>query len=419
VPSSDVFINFDDTVRPCLFIETVALRDEYAGDEVRFSGPGLKDGGAVLNECGNFGVSGHSSPNFLAFNCHAQLSGGGVPRGTEVLTFSQPVRRLSAYVGSRVDSGAAMRVFALSSSGTVLDSDAVYLRPDLQMIEVASTVGISQVLIGIQSPCVWVLDDLGFDFFPLVAIPIDILPRLCPNLLSPPLREIDYVRLRPMSAGAVPLLPALPVAILGSAEFDARCLDSGTARLEGLAPFRYEYRDIAGPLPSRESGECECTDRGPDGFTDMVLYFDRKKLMEALEPWTEGEMRTLTLTARTRTQQPAMGRDCVVYKTVGLRHLAGAEATEMTGLGANIPNPFNAATTITYSLSDDGPVRLEVFDVLGRRVVTLVDRFEGAGPHDVLWNGGDERGQAVASGMYFYRLTTSAISETRKMVLLK
>ncbi|MEW5702761.1 MAG: T9SS type A sorting domain-containing protein [Candidatus Zixiibacteriota bacterium] len=419
VPNSDVFINFDDTVRPCLFVQTVALRNEYAGQEVRFMGPGGKDGGAVLDDCGNFHVNGYSQPNFLAFNCNAFLSDSGVPRGPEVLMFSRPVRRASALVGSNTDAGKTLHFIARNSSGVAVDSGSIVLSANLQPIEVQSNGGISTFVIDLAGVCVWVLDDLSFDFLPTLTIDIDILPRACPNLISPPLREMDLVSLRPMSARAMPPLPALPVAVLGSENFDAHCLDSGSIRLEGMAPFKYEYRDIARPLVSRESGKCECTDRGPDGYDDMVFYFDRAKLMEMLGPWNEGEVRTLALTARTCTQMPAVGQDCVVYKHLGVRNLAGAEAMAPFGLGTNIPNPFNAATTITYSLADDGPVRLDVFDVLGRRVTTLVDRFESAGPHEVSWTGRDERGQTVASGMYFYRLIAGGTSDTKKMVLLK
>ena len=62
---------------------------------------------------------------------------------------------------------------------------------------------------------------------------------------------------------------------------------------------------------------------------------------------------------------------------------------------------------------------MEVYDILGRRVKTLVDGFESVGQHTAIWNGQDDNDNSVASGMYFYRLTTSDETQTRKMILMK
>jgi hypothetical protein len=88
-------------------------------------------------------------------------------------------------------------------------------------------------------------------------------------------------------------------------------------------------------------------------------------------------------------------------------------------LGSNYPNPFNASTVISYRLDADVHVKIEVFDILGRRVSTLVDKDEPAGSHQVIWNGSDAQGNLVASGVYFYRLSTSGSIQAKKMVLLK
>ncbi|MCZ6767337.1 MAG: T9SS type A sorting domain-containing protein [bacterium] len=86
----------------------------------------------------------------------------------------------------------------------------------------------------------------------------------------------------------------------------------------------------------------------------------------------------------------------------------------------NTPNPFNPTTVIQYDMPPaGGAVKLEVFDVFGRLVNTLVDGFVDGGPQFANWDGRDARGATVASGVYFYRLRASGFSETRKMVLLK
>lgn len=88
-------------------------------------------------------------------------------------------------------------------------------------------------------------------------------------------------------------------------------------------------------------------------------------------------------------------------------------------LRPNYPNPFNPATTIEYALPRSVPVRLEVFDLLGRPVATLVNGMQTAGTHQVVWDGTNDRGEPAASGLYFYRLTAGEHRETRKMLFLK
>lgn len=88
-------------------------------------------------------------------------------------------------------------------------------------------------------------------------------------------------------------------------------------------------------------------------------------------------------------------------------------------LEQNFPNPFNPITRIQFNLSRTDKVKLEVFNSLGQRVATLIDDIRPVGAHTVYWNGADDGGQPVASGIYFYKLTAGNQSETRKMVLLK
>jgi len=96
-----------------------------------------------------------------------------------------------------------------------------------------------------------------------------------------------------------------------------------------------------------------------------------------------------------------------------------AQTGEPARLLAARPNPFNPATTIGYSLSNDTAAELAVFSLAGRRVRTLVDGFVPAGEHEVAWDGLDDRGTPVASGVYFYTLRVGDALETRRMVLLK
>lgn len=86
-------------------------------------------------------------------------------------------------------------------------------------------------------------------------------------------------------------------------------------------------------------------------------------------------------------------------------------------LDQNVPNPFNPMTSIRYTLARPGHVRMDVFDVAGRHLVTLIDAYRAAGPHAVALD--MEDAGVVASGIYFYRLKTPGFTQTRKMLLLK
>ena len=85
----------------------------------------------------------------------------------------------------------------------------------------------------------------------------------------------------------------------------------------------------------------------------------------------------------------------------------------------NYPNPFNPGTSITFEIPQAGRVRLDVFDLAGRRVKTLQDGWISQGRHTVQWDGRDTQGNGVASGQYFYRLSVGTRTETRKMQLVR
>jgi hypothetical protein len=85
----------------------------------------------------------------------------------------------------------------------------------------------------------------------------------------------------------------------------------------------------------------------------------------------------------------------------------------------NYPNPFNPSTTIDYSIPKAEDVTLEIYNLLGQRVVTLVDENQTAGEHTVQWNGFSQDGQPVSSGVYFYKLISGEYSSIKKMMLLR
>lgn len=89
-------------------------------------------------------------------------------------------------------------------------------------------------------------------------------------------------------------------------------------------------------------------------------------------------------------------------------------------LSQNYPNPFNPNTSIKFSIPKVGKVRLEVFNVGGSLIKSIIDsEVMQAGEYDVKWNGTDNAGQRVASGIYFARLTTQNYMQSIKMNLIK
>lgn len=98
----------------------------------------------------------------------------------------------------------------------------------------------------------------------------------------------------------------------------------------------------------------------------------------------------------------------------GARELAPSASLEQ-----NFPNPFNPATTIEFALESPQRVLLQIYDVRGTLVRSLVDARLGAGPHTASWTGVNESGRAVASGVYYYRLEAGSTTLTKRMVLLK
>lgn len=88
-------------------------------------------------------------------------------------------------------------------------------------------------------------------------------------------------------------------------------------------------------------------------------------------------------------------------------------------LAQNYPNPFNPSTTIAFSVPEEQHVRVEVFDILGRLVTTLVNEEMAVGNYKVTWNGSDRNGLWTVSGVYFYRLQARSFTSIKKMIMLK
>ena len=150
------------------------------------------------------------------------------------------------------------------------------------------------------------------------------------------------------------------------------------------------------------------------------------------EPQLEGRVRL-------SSGQPAAGVQVRLFDLTDLRRFVGTTTDEAGffalslqtfstkrgtalptdfALGQNYPNPFNPSTIIPYQLPASAHVRLEVFNVLGQRLATLVDAEQSAGAHTTQWDATDASGRAVGAGVYIYRLSSGGMTESRRMVLV-
>jgi hypothetical protein len=127
---------------------------------------------------------------------------------------------------------------------------------------------------------------------PVMPINLDIKPQSCPNPLNVKSRGL------------------LPVAILGSEDFDVSSIDAVSICLAGVAPIRSSYEDVATPVS--DSNECECSTEGPDGFLDLTLKFETQRIVEAIGEVDHGDELVLELTGVLSDETRIGGRDCVL-----------------------------------------------------------------------------------------------------------
>ena len=88
-------------------------------------------------------------------------------------------------------------------------------------------------------------------------------------------------------------------------------------------------------------------------------------------------------------------------------------------LHQNYPNPFNPVTTIRYDVPKQALVTMEIYNLLGQRVATLVNGIQEPGYHAILWNGTNMHGAAMSSGMYFYHIQAGDYRAVKKLILVK
>ena len=159
------------------------------------------------------------------------------------------------------------------------------------------------------------------------------------------------------------------------------------------------------------------------GFTGYKVYRDGDMISEInnisatlyVDPSVPPGIHTYYLTAIYGTHESIPSNEEVVEVTD-----AGVVLpADRTALKGNVPNPFNPTTAISFSLETPGNVTLEIFNVKGEKVRTLVNEHFDAASHSIVWNGKDDLGRTSASGVYFYKMRTGSFTSTKKMLLMK
>jgi hypothetical protein len=129
---------------------------------------------------------------------------------------------------------------------------------------------------------------------PALAVAVDIKPGSCPNPLNVKSKGV------------------LPVAVLGSEDFDVTDIDVLSVRLAGIAAIRSNYEDVATLLV--DANECKCSAEGPDGYTDLILKFDTQAIVTAIGEVNDSDEWILELTGVLYDDTPIVGEDCVIIR---------------------------------------------------------------------------------------------------------
>ncbi len=173
-------------------------------------------------------------------------------------------------------------------------------------------------------------------------------------------------------------------------------------------------------------GVCKGAVRVEGNYTDICVYLEDNQIMNTENTELVLHYNSKSAIGQSRSFKPAADK-LTRHAEPGLSFytLQLSEESELDKLAPtlhllqNYPNPFNPSTTIAYELAIDGPVCLEIFNVRGQKVATLVNKRQISGLQKLIWDGKDDHGLLVGSGIYHYRLRTENGSSTQKMLLLK
>ena len=164
------------------------------------------------------------------------------------------------------------------------------------------------------------------------------------------------------------------------------------------------------------------TDTNPNNFT----IISGANYIQAPTEWTEYTYPLTGYPGNVYVGIQCLSNDAFIFFVDDVLVNGGGSANDDPGvpvvateLHGNFPNPFNPQTTIRYSVKEATPVTIEIYNVKGQVVKTLVSEAKASGHYTATWNGRDHNNQPVSSGVYFYKMRAGKYSNTKKMILMK
>ena len=184
----------------------------------------------------------------------------------------------------------------------------------------------------------------------------------------------------------------------------ATSVHGSTVRLSTTYPGAGTVSELLADSRTAQIGDID-----NDGILEMTVSFTRSELQSLLGNVPNGTTVELVLQAQTTSGVPIRGTIMVKIKSGGGNNVSSFAS----------PNPFNPETAVIYTLKNAGRVTVRIYSLEGRLVRTLVDGTSSAGSHEVRWNGTDNQGRSVPSGMYFVKTESGADRSVVKLSLLK
>lgn len=160
----------------------------------------------------------------------------------------------------------------------------------------------------------------------------------------------------------------------------------------------------------------------PEGWEIQwnVVNNELRVAMAGATPLPSGSVAAIMVRMKSRESRLNFSADALLNETsqsIGAVEIA-AVPTEFA-LAQNYPNPFNPSTTIKYQIANEGNVSLDIWNLQGQKIRSLVAKEQKAGYYSVVWDGRNEAGQTVSSGLYLYRVQTGSFVATHKMLMIK
>jgi Secretion system C-terminal sorting domain len=374
----EVFINFDELDAPPYFSDAIALTNEYEDQGVIFEGQG-----EVLHEDGNFGIFNYSSPNFLAFNTGAGVS------GPETMLFDPPAGYVNLLAGQ--SSAGTITMNAYDSDGDLVASDEIFGSATLATMSVEADQIASVVLSFTGTVCCF--DDIAFEEG--VQGPVTLELTGTTVVIPPGGGNVVY---------DAHLVSTLPNSYNGMAFKTYVTMPNGqvfgpmTNIPFTLTPFMDIFQvGLTQNIPSEAPG-------GEYMFTGRVIH-------------TSGQFIEDSFTFE-KTGVSASGVDnwdATEFNLAGETDVVIVSQPSDFALQAAYPNPFNAATVISVTLPDASDLTVVVYNVSGQQVAELANGQFNAGQHSLTFDASN-----LASGLYFVRATVPGqMNATQKVMLVR